>query len=202
MSPGIERLTKKFTELLLSISKKIDSKMDKSEGAPTANKLTKPFKLSLGNDATGSVMIQGDKDVVLDLSLGDSGVEAKRYGDAITIPQITIDAKGRIIRAVGITVSPPSTIVVNEYITLTPDGVKQYDLSAILGADFSKFDIKATDIQIKSKDKNGSSPMYNTYANTEAWASYGIRDERHVVVANQSDVSLDLYIKVSVNSKT
>lgn len=201
MSPGIETLTKKLNALLLSISKRIDSKMDRSEGAPMADKLTNPFKLALGNDATGSVSIRGDKDVTLDLSLSDSGVDANRYGDATTIPQITVDAKGRIIKVVGITVSPPSTILVNEYITLASDAVKQYDLQALLGTTFDKFDIKATDIQIKAKDKNGNSPMYNSYANTEAWASYGIKDERHVIIANQSDVSLDLYIKISVNAK-
>ena len=201
MSPGIESLTKKFTALLLSISKKINSKIDRTEGAPTANKLTKPFKLALGNDATGSVSIQGDKDVTLELSLGNSGVEAKRYGTATSIPQITIDAKGRIIKAVEITVSPPSTILINEYITLASDAVKQYDLQAILGVTFVKYDIKATDVQIKAKDKNGNSPMYNSYANTEAWASYGIKDERYIIIANQSDVTLDLYVKISVNSK-
>ena len=94
-----------------------------------------------------------------------------------------------------------TTLSVNEYVTLAAGVVKEYDLQAILGAFVANYDIKTAEIVVRVKDANSASPMYNVYANAEGIVSYGIRDERYVVVANQSAASQAVYVKVTVKHK-
>ncbi|MNG21539.1 hypothetical protein D3C84_1059180 [compost metagenome] len=94
-----------------------------------------------------------------------------------------------------------TTLSVNEYVTLAAGVVKEYDLQAILGAFVANYDIKTAEIVVRVKDANSASPMYNVYANAEGIVSYGIRDERYLVVANQSAASQAVYVKVTVKHK-
>lgn len=110
-----------------------------------------------------------------------------------------LDLEGQLV-----TVGTPSTgrtVAVNEYVTVAVDAIKQYDLSTILAAQFAKHDIKSAEIVVRAKDTNGASPMNGAYANAEAFVSYGVKDERYIVVANQSGASIDLYVKVTVQAK-
>ena len=92
--------------------------------------------------------------------------------------------------------------VANEYITLAASGTKQYDLQTLMtAATFALYDIKGVEIFVRAKDTNGSSPLNGAYANAEALVSYGLKDERYVIVANQSGGSLDLYVKIRVQLK-
>lgn len=88
---------------------------------------------------------------------------------------------------------------VNGYVTLAADEVIEYDLQTLLGEGYASFDLKAAEIIVRAKDINPASPLYNVQANAEALISYGIRNERYVVVANQSTGPLDVYVKVVVN---
>ncbi|MNR41649.1 hypothetical protein D3C85_1600630 [compost metagenome] len=71
----------------------------------------------------------------------------------------------------------------------------------MLGAFVANYDIKTADVVLRAKDTNSASPMFNVYANAEGYATYGIRDERYVVIANQSAASAALYVKVTVKPK-
>lgn len=90
---------------------------------------------------------------------------------------------------------------VNEYVTVASSVTKQYDLQTLLGSTYDSFDLKTAEITVRAKDTNPTSPLYNAQANAEALISYGIKDERYVLVANQSTGSLEVYIKVLVHPK-
>lgn len=131
--------------------------------------------------------------------LADSGVVAGTYGSETAIPRFVVDAKGRIVSIETVAIKAGTAIAVNEYVTVTAGGVRQYDLQTLLGAAHTTFDKKTAEICVRAKDTNGSSPMYNAYANAEAMVSYGLKDERYVIIANQSSVALELYVKVLIH---
>lgn len=90
-------------------------------------------------------------------------------------------------------------VVVSEYITVTAGSTRQYDLHSLLEGDLAVYDLKTADITVRVKDTNPTSPLYNIYANAEAVVSYGITaDESYVIIANQANVAVDLYVKVVI----
>ena len=110
-----------------------------------------------------------------------------------------LDLEGQLVTLASLAIG--RTVVVNEYITVAVDATKQYDLSTLMANQFAKHDIKTAEIVVRAKDTNGASPMNGAYANAEAFVSYGVKDERYIVVANQSGASIDLYVKVTVQAK-
>lgn len=284
MPPSLAALKLKFTELFISISEKLDTKLDKTTASVSADRLTNPFTLMLKKDIVGSVSISGNSNVSIDATLPaiatagtypkvtinvkgqviggeplligdlpaldaskvetgvfnaariplptklassrtisatgdatwsvgfdggknatavmtfkDSGVTAGIYGAATQIPKLTIDSKGRVTAVELIDVRAQTTLTVNEFITVAADSLKQYDLQTLLGAGYVNFDLKTAEISVRAKDTNASSPMFNSYANAEALVSYGIRDNRYVLIANQSGGPIDLYVKILVH---
>lgn len=281
MPPSLAALKLKFTELFISISEKLDTKLDKTTASVSADRLTNPFTLMLKKDIVGSVSISGNSNVSIDATLPaiatagtypkvtinvkgqviggeplligdlpaldaskvetgvfnaariplptklassrtisatgdatwsvgfdgsknatavmtfkDSGVTAGIYGAATQIPKLTIDSKGRVTAVELIDVRAQTALAVNEFITVAADSLKQYDLQTLLGAGYVNFDLKTAEISVRAKDTNASSPMFNSYANAEALVSYGIRDNRYVLIANQSGGPIDLYVKI------
>ena len=167
--------------------------------AATATKLATPRQIAVSGDATGTVAFDGSGDVSVPLSLKNSGVTPGTYGGATQIPQVTVDNKGRVTGVTLIDIKAQTAMAVNEYITVAAGGVKSYDLQTLLGPDHVAFDKKTAEICVRVKDINGSSPLYNAYANAEALVSYGIKDERTVIIANQHTAPVDLYVKVLVH---
>jgi len=155
-------------------------------------------KLRGGSTVAGNLILHLGN--VKDYSvLPNSGVTAGVYGTATGIPRITVDAQGRISKIELVPVKAQTAMAVNEYITVAAGGVKSYDLQTLLGTDHAAFDKKTAEICVRIKDTNGSSPLYNAYANAEALVSYGIKDERTVIIANQHTAPVDLYVKVLVH---
>ena len=86
--------------------------------ASSADKLKTPRTISVSGDAEGSTSFDGSKNVDIDLTLSDTGVDADTYGvnsqsnfnttREIVIPSYTVDAAGRI------TVSSDQTIKIPE----------------------------------------------------------------------------------------
>lgn len=99
---------------------------------------------------------------------------------------------------VGAPSSPSAALPVNELVSLASGVNKQYDLQALLGANYPTYDLTSATIRVLAKDTNPASPIYNGYANAEGLVVYGIKDNRYVAVANQSGASIDLHVKVQV----
>lgn len=64
--------------------------------------------ITLGGDLSGNVTLTDLSSGTLNATLAASGVIADTYGDATNIPQITVDAKGRITSVTDVAVSIPS----------------------------------------------------------------------------------------------
>ena len=89
-----------------------------SGNAGTATKLATERTISLTGDVTGSTSFDGSSDKSMTTTLATSGVEAGSYGPSadatpaagatFSVPQITVDAKGRVTAAVNRTVKIPA----------------------------------------------------------------------------------------------
>ena len=65
--------------------------------ADTATALETARTFSITGDATATgIPFNGTNNVALNMSLANSGVTAATYGSTVTIPVITVDAKGRV----------------------------------------------------------------------------------------------------------
>lgn len=166
---------------------------------PLPARLATARSISLTGDGSWTVNFDGNANATAAFTLSTSGVTAGTYGGATQIPQVTVDAKGRITGVTLIDIKAQTAIAVNEYVTVVVDGVKQYDLQTLLGAGHAAFDKKTAEISVRAKETNGASPLLGAYANAEALISYGIKDERYVMIANQSGGAIDLYVKVLVH---
>lgn len=93
MSPSIDLLKTKFAAMLLAVSNRIDSKLDSSSAAISADRLTNPFQLNISGDGTATASVSGDAPVTLNLTLSDTPVAPGVY------PKVTVDSKGRVIAA-------------------------------------------------------------------------------------------------------
>jgi phage-related tail fiber protein len=178
---------------------KVGSGVFNAARIPLPARLATARSISLTGDGSWTVNFDGNANATAAFTLTASGVAAGAYGSATQIPKLTVDAKGRVTDVTLIDIKAQTAIVVNEYVTVAVDGVKQYDLQTLLGAGHAAFDKKTAEISVRAKDTNGSSPLLNAYANAESFISYGIKDERYVIIANQSGGAVDLYVKVLVH---
>jgi hypothetical protein len=55
--------------------------------------------ISLTGDASGSASFDGSANAAISVAFSNSGVTSGTYGNAVTMPQFTVDAKGRITNA-------------------------------------------------------------------------------------------------------
>ena len=112
--------------------------------AGTATKLATARTISVTGDITGSGSFDGSANLSLAATLANTGVSAGSYGDTVTVPVLTIDAKGRItgvtataIRAgsttqTGLTQLTDSTSSTSTTTAATPNAVKTaYDLATM-----------------------------------------------------------------------
>jgi hypothetical protein len=166
---------------------------------PLPTQLSASRTFSMTGDGAWSVSGDLSGNLTGAMTLSNTGVAAGTYGSATNIPSVTVDAKGRITGITLIAVKAQTAIVVNEYVTVAADGLKQYDLQTLLGAGHASYDKKTAEICVRAKDTNGASPLFNAYANAEGFISYGLKDDRYVMIANQSGGAIDLYVKVLVH---
>lgn len=111
---SIEALKVKFTALLTVISTGLNSKLDKTAPAVSADKLTNPFTLQFNGDMTASGSIQGNAGVVLNATLKDSGVPAGTYS------KVTVDDKGRVTAGTSLAAADIPTLPISKINTLGP----------------------------------------------------------------------------------
>lgn len=187
----------KLNTLFDNVLLRIGEKLDKTAPAVAAAKLTTTRVLSMTGDGTWTVNFDGSAAATAAMSLKNV-ITAGTYGSATAIPQVTLDAKGRVVAVTLITIKPQTIMPVSETITIAVDAVRQYDLQTLMAVQFANYDIKTAEISVRVKDTNPASPLYNAYANAEAIVSYGLKDNRYVIVANQSGGSLDVYVKVII----
>ena len=109
MLQKLQETLNKLTTLFSYIKLQIDNKLDIGSAAATADKLTAPFTLALSGDATATAQVDGSGPVSLAMILKDIGITAGSLGDSITIPIITVDAKGRVTALTGVPVRAGTT---------------------------------------------------------------------------------------------
>jgi len=167
--------------------------------AATASELQTSRAISMTGDASWTVPFKGDVDASGTLTLANTGVVAGTYGSETAIPQVVVDAKGRITSISTVAIKPGTVIPVKEYVDIAAGVTQSYDLEVLLGAAAADFDLSSAEIVVSVKDTNATSPTYNAYINPEAVATYGLLDERYVVIANQFDTTMNFHVKVLVH---
>ena len=73
----------------------------------TANRLSNPFVITLGSDASGNISIDGSANVTLNVELTNSGVSSGTYGNTRYIPTFTVGADGRITGVSNVAIDFP-----------------------------------------------------------------------------------------------
>jgi len=73
----------------------------------TANRLSNPFVITLGSDASGNISIDGSANVTLNVELTNSGVSSGTYGNTRFIPTFTIGTDGRITSVSNVAIDFP-----------------------------------------------------------------------------------------------
>lgn len=107
--------------------------------AATATKLATARTISATGHATGSVSFDGSANASLALTLANSGVTAASYGPTgnsspasggtFTVPQVTVDAKGRVTSAATRTITlPKASSTEYFYSTTAPASAKENDI--------------------------------------------------------------------------
>lgn len=176
---------------------KIGTKLDATATAVAALKLANARSISMTGDGTWTINFDGAGNATAAMTLKNTGA-AGTFGSATQIPIITTDAKGRVTGITLATIKPQTIMPVNEAISIAADTPRQYDLQTLMGVNFANYDIKTAEICVRVKETNPASPLNGAYANAEAYVSYGLKDNRYVIVANQSAAAIDVYIKVII----
>lgn len=92
--------------------------LGKTDTATAATKLATARTISVSGDATGSASFDGSADATIALTLANSGVTADSYGPTagttlafggtVNVPQVTVDAKGRVTKAAHYAIQLPN----------------------------------------------------------------------------------------------
>ena len=92
--------------------------LGKTATAASATKLATARTISISGDGTGSASFDGSANAAIAMTLANSGATAGTYGESsastksfggsISVPKVTVDAKGRVTSASSITVTLPS----------------------------------------------------------------------------------------------
>lgn len=151
---------------------------------------TRDYNVNRWNNTTQAWGIAGKSSAILPKGRLYKNTEAP-YDTAF------LSLEGEFI-SVGSVTSPSQALPVNELVSLASGVTKQYDLQALLGVNYTNYDLSSATIRVLAKDTNPASPIYNGFANAEGLVVYGIKDGRYVLVANQSGASIDLHVKVTV----
>ena len=101
--------------------------LGKTATASAANKLATARSISLSGDVTGTATFDGSANSTITATLADSGVtkgaygptdnSTPGYGGTITVPQVTVDSKGRITSIASRTITLPSAQTIPSSIT-------------------------------------------------------------------------------------
>ncbi len=95
----------------------------------SATKLATARTLSVTGDATWSTTFDGSANATGVMTLANSGVTAGTYGSATSAPVYTVDAKGRLISASNVTVTPAWTSVTGKPTSIAGYGITPSDLN-------------------------------------------------------------------------
>jgi hypothetical protein len=103
--------------------------------ATNATKLSTARNISTSGDATGIASFDGSADIAIPLTLANTGVTAGTYGSNTQIPQVTVDAKGRVTSATALSLfTAQNTAVFTSSGTWTvPQGVTSILVSGCAG---------------------------------------------------------------------
>jgi hypothetical protein len=101
--------------------------------AVNATKLSTARNISTSGDATGKVSFDGSADITIPLTLANTGVTNGVYGGLMQIPQLTVDAKGRVTGATAIPIRVDLTNATTDYsLQVGEEAVYNWDTTASL----------------------------------------------------------------------
>ena len=89
----------------------LSTKLNATSNAVSASKLETARTISTTGDATWSTSFDGSTNATGILTLANSGVVANTYGNGNNVPQLTLDAKGRVTSASTVSIPTSSTTV-------------------------------------------------------------------------------------------
>lgn len=198
--PGLD--ASKTTTGVFAVERIPTLNQDTTGKAATATSLAVSRTLSMTGDGSWDVSFNGSADASATFTLANSGVVAGTYGSETAIPRFVVDAKGRITSIETVAIKAGTAIPVKEYRDIDAGASAEYDLQTLLGAAAVNYDLSTAEIAVRVRDTNAASPTYNAYINPEAVVTYGLRDERYVVIANQFDTAMNFHVKVLVHPTT
>lgn len=87
--------------------------------------------------------------------------------------------------------------VVTEDFTLAADGIKEYNLTTLIGTKASEYNLHSPDVEIYVRDSEAVGEV--VYVSADAVASVAIVDSNIVRIKNSFTTSLDFRIRIDVN---
>src|SRR6056300_355834 len=107
-----------------------------ASSATDADGLSSAVTVALSGDATGSATFQdGGDTATISTTLANSGVTADTYGSTTEVPQITVDAKGRITSATTATIATSFDVAADSGTTDTVAGGETLTFAGGTGVD-------------------------------------------------------------------
>lgn len=91
--------------------------------------------------------------------------------------------------------------VVKEEVTLATGATKAYNLASILATNAALYDIAYSDVFVKVKDPDSTSPTYGYFISAEAIALIGLKDTGEVLIKNLYESTLTFQVNIAVPRK-
>lgn len=80
--------------------------------------------------------------------------------------------------------------------TLDSNATKTFNLATMLGGQFNDYEILQTDINLRVKDPDNTSPTFDYYIGAEGVALVGIKPTGEVLIKNLHDSTLAFYVSI------
>lgn len=174
---------------------------DTTGNAATASALKTPVKITFNGDISAVLESALGSASTVTVSHKDTLSAAGKVGSRTAIPVISYDKKGRITAITTEALGGTTHHLVNETHTFAAESTKTYNLTTIMGADASQYDLNGLVVQVLVLDNAVGSPTNGYYINSEAVIVVGISSNNlSVLLQNPRSVSVSAKIRISVGA--